>query len=346
MTKDELFIKIDKSKFKFMEEEKKQYLKDLSKTSTIKTIARALSIINSIDKVEVNHDRPWHLFTVGMVEDSLVGWRVQSRNSFASKLCTVKDYLVKTTPRTDIMLRGYIYTLKFKKSDIDTEDFTYTYRAAIDLKYITREELDYIVLNIKGSPSTRAMMLLLFDGIKGDKYSTLVSIKSSNVDIDNKVIHLCDGTDYIIQDKYIPLFTEALGETEFKGYYWDGTLTHRIKFASDSPYLFKRYGSKGNSSKKLEPIDNNIITNRVKIIGKASFHPTVNPTSIHNSGLTLRLLEDVEFREPSYTEIEAFRAKHNVKLSYYSIREITPVLLAKLNGEIEQTFNKENKIGD
>lgn len=333
---------IDGLSFNCMKDEKIHFLKTVNKNSPYKTVKLYMSVLLKIDNAEYINGKEWYRFSEEDVDAAIVSFKSKSEATLQSYLAIIKDYLNSTTPEnSEIYLVGYHYTRGLDRNDLLDLDENgkekpehmkkyYINKIGQTMQYITEEELDDIVLNYKGDASTKVMAILLFNGIRGESYTALASIRKEDVDLDSMAIRAENGTIiYDIADKYKKIFKEALSDKYYMEYDCDGKPSEKNKvFSEDSPYLLRRTVWRGYASS--DPIDMNICNIRIKSLGKGALNPYITPVSVYNSGLVVKLIEECGWKEPTWKQVNDFRDKYNVKLSYTSARTIIKILLEKL----------------
>lgn len=132
------------------------------------------------------------------------------------------------------ILDYYNNTMVLNITEIKEESLVY------DERYYFREEVEDLA-NLFVNPQDKAIILLLFNGVCGKGYEELLNLKVSDVDLDNRVIHLKDRDlkmddalfeavkDTIDTDIYFKYLNEnALGNTN-KSYFLNPNCEYLLK---------------------------------------------------------------------------------------------------------------------
>lgn len=321
--------KIESLHFLYNHDEKIEFLNKINESSPRQTTLLNISVLKKIDKAESLNGREWIYFTEDMVDAAIIEFRSTSIIVLQTYISIIKDYLISVAPATDTMLVGYAYTISLDKEKLIAPEKGYINNIGKRMQFITQQELDDIVLKRKGDASSKCLYILLFNGIRGDNFTDLLSIKNEDIDVANGIVKLPNNIYYAIPDKYIDIFKQALETEEYTEYDYKGNLVFANNFEAGE-YFFKRTVAR-NSGYKGEPIITlHIMSKRINGIGKSGGNPYLTATSIYNSGLTYRLLETTGFIEPTYTQLEEYKKALDVKLSYTSMKTISDVLLAKI----------------
>lgn len=324
----DIISKINAAGFMYMPKEKREFLYKINEKSPKKTTLLYIAVLNKIDDAEHMFGREWMYFSESMVDSAIVGFSSKSIITLQSYISIIKDYLVATTPKTDVALRGYLYTISLVKEDLLSEEKGYINKIGEKMQYITEEELDSMIEK-KASPSSKVLAILLFNGVKGSSFRDIGNIKMIDVDLENNIIKREDGSVLMaIPDKYSSVFRDALNEDIYIEYDYSGNVINESPLVSKSEYLIRRTAYRLYDG--TDPIDANICNKRIKAFGKATGNPHVTPTSIYNAGLTLKLTEECGWNEPTWTQVDRFKKKYDVKLSYTSVKSIYKVLENKL----------------
>lgn len=339
---EQILEKINSLEFTFRGDVKRKFLTNVWKKSkennTSKTISLYISVVAGIiEEEERKNKKEWMNFIEDQVDDAFINMDATSIITLQSYLTIIKDYLAATTPDGDILLRGFDYTINLTKQDMIRNGYIDNYGERE--QFLTEKELDDIVLNGYGDCNAKIIAILLFNGVKGEKFSDIGNIRDVDVDINNKVIYKQNGEVLCeIDDKYLHLFEELLHKEHYHVYDANGKIKKTAEYAhpvsenkvEGLPFL-KRTKYRNNNS--LEPIDQPIIGKRIAELGESVKNYYINPTSIYNSGLVYKLLKENDFNEVSFSDLEKFREEENVKLSFANMKRITRVLLDKIREE-------------
>ena len=249
------------------------------------SIGATRTIMKKITAFEKAYNKDIEDFNKDDMLYMLLAFTRNSINSISVYLSTIKKY------------HGYIsnyygiHSLEFVM-DMKIGDIRDLFANERINDVITREELMKDIHKIKNAMD-RAIILLIFDGVKGDKLSDVLNIKKDDIDFNKKRIHI-DNRIYNVSEETIKELREAI-DTDI--YEMEKSKTGNIRKVEliESEYIFRR--SKIVKTKREEAEISPIITHQtaqkrlLKLISTYIEKPNMTLNSIYKSGALHKLLE-------------------------------------------------------
>lgn len=325
MNDERLLEKINDLTFKYNSESKREFLRMVNKNSPSKTTKLYMAVLSkTIDKAETINNKEWMNFSEKMVDSAFINIEAKSIITLQSYLSIIRHYLVSTTPTGDDLKIGHSYTLQLTKDDLTK----YINNIGEKYRYVTPKEFDTIIKNGYGDASCKAILILLYLGVKGHRFSDIYEIKVSDIDLETGIIQKDNKELCKIPEKYIGIFKEAIENQVYSVFNNKGELLKENALDTSTEYFLKRKMWRKNDS--TIPPNSDLVSNRLLDIQKSIRNPYVTGVTIYNSGVAYKLLEYCDMKMPQNKQLVAFRKATGYKLSYVAMNTICEILLEKL----------------
>jgi site-specific recombinase XerD len=134
----------------------------------------------------------------------------------------------------------------------------------------------------------RAVVVALFEGINGKKFSELLNLKKRDIPEDGNVLILIDEDgstrEIIITDRLKNILSRAADEKEY--FKKNGDVSEKIRNTDvlklvDSPFVIRH----SNTNTKGDKAEAHTISRRFKMVAEMYDMPYFNPSNIRNSGM-------------------------------------------------------------
>lgn len=157
-------------------------------------------------------------------------------------------------------------------------------KAAINNKYLTKEQLDDIVFKTCQNDQDVALLLLLFEGVKGERLEELCNLKPSDIDFNNNILTLTDkdGTkrNINVTSKAITAIERAIKEDEYEAYLPPADNNTRYRKLINRGYVFKKTSKRGG-----DKITYSGLYTRIKTIAEEYGNRYINIANVWWSGI-------------------------------------------------------------
>lgn len=328
MYKEDLIEKIESMKFAKNEEVKKEFLKSVCKNTTERTTKLYIAVMSkTIDKAEEVNGRDWVDFTPRMVDDAFIEIQSKSIITLQSYLTIIKHYLSDTTPMENTDKSGFMYTMPMNKDSMQK----YVNKAGEAYRYITPKEFNEIIMKRTGDNMGKAILILLYLGIKGTRFEDICKIKNDDIDLETGDVFIDNKIVATIPQEYIPIFESVINAEEYHKYDIKGNVIFVSKVCENSPYLIKRRVSKNNNP--MMPPDQSLVSSTLDDLGKSIKNQYLTGVSVFVSGEVYRLLEFCDMEMPTSTKLTEFRTQTGSKLSFVTMKVAAEIILNKLKEE-------------
>lgn len=329
MKKNELIEKIKKMKFKFKENEKKEFLlKDIDKRP-IKTVEFYIAGIKYLNKAEEDNGREWEDFTPTMLNDALYDMNATSLNSLQAITTVIKDYLQDTTVQTIDAKDGYINTIELNGDTLKQ----YVDVAGQELRYITHEEFDDIIFNQAGDPMGKSIFILLYHGVKGTGFKDIYELKVKDINFNTGEVYRDKKLLAVIPMKYMDIMKEATEEENFIVYDKNGNIEKEKQLTSPTGFFIRRV--KWGVRMYQNP-DRTLIARLIKDYCQSINNNYVDGQSVYNSGDVYRLIEHCGMKMPTNKQWREWKEITGSTLSYATTFTAAEIILKKL-GLLDKT---------
>lgn len=299
-----------------------------SAKATAKLYKRVL--INMIDVVERENKKEWMDFSEDMVDASFFSLNSTSKMGLQSYLSIIKDYLSATTPKDNIRHKGYDYTIQLGADDMEK----YINRAGEDMRYLTPNEFEELVVDGIGDPLGKAIMILLYNGVKGEDFNDICNIKVNDIDLDTGIVVYGGNKLLKLNDKYTNIFREAIKSDSYIVYDYNGVSTKISDFAfSKEGYFIRRRVHPKKQGDIIEKPDKGYITRLLGDFMKGIKNSYLTGQSCYNSGTVLRMLEWCNMKVPTTSQWSKYKEKTGATISLNTSQTVAKIFLRKLGEE-------------
>lgn len=326
--KDALAEAINSMKFAFREQDKRDFLLMVNKNSPEKTTKLYMSIMaKTINEAEYINRREWMDFTPDMVDGAFVEIQAKSIITLQSYLSIIKHYLTSTTPQTDDLKRGYLYTMEMDKDGLKQ----YINAIGEQYRYVTPKEFDDIIFNRKADPICKSLFVLLYLGVKGKQFSDICKIKDEDIDLETGIIRCEDGVLCTIPEKYRTYFKEAMKAENYYRYDKDEKIVSESIVNTASEYFLKRRINRNND--EFAAPDASLVSATMMDAQKSIKNPYITPVSLYLSGEGYRLIDRCGMEMPTNQDLKKFREETGSSMSFVSMKTVCSIILEKLSRE-------------
>lgn len=323
--KDVLAETISEMRFEYREQEKRDFLLMVNKNSPEKTTKLYMAVMSkTINEAEYINKREWMDFSQDMVDGAFVEIQAKSIITLQSYLSIIKHYLTSTTPQTDDLKRGYLYTMEMDKDSLKS----YINTIGEQYRYVTPKEFDDIIKNRPADPLCKSLFVLLYLGVKGKQFSDICSIKDEDIDLETGIIQGKDGILCTIPEKYRKYFKEAMKSETYNRYDNDGKIVSESIVNTASEYFLKRRIGKNND--EFAAPDSALVSNTMLDAQKSIKNPYITPISLYLSGEAYRLMKRCNMEMPTNKDLKEFRELTGSSLSFVSMKTVCGIILDKL----------------
>lgn len=208
------------------------------------------------------------------------------------KKSDIDTFFVKMTKNSNYTTaKGYVSVLnrlfREKNIDITMSISDYDIKEKTQTKGIySLDEVEYAINNLI-NPIDKFIVLAIYNGITGNRYSELLNLKRTDIDLKNSTI--CVGGKTIVMDKLFKKITiDALNQTEYAYLTTNGDIKY-YEFNLNSEYVLRTKPLKRNRN-GLEPIGFEGFKTRFKNIVK-SIDLETTVSTLEKSGYIHKLRE-------------------------------------------------------
>lgn len=181
------------------------------------------------------------------------------------------------------IVNGYLTTGINFANLIKSEDIEgVVNKQAMDLKYVTKEEIIDITNSLNNAIDA-AFLMLLFEGVRGERLSEIVNLKKEDIDYNNNKLKLIDDKDQVrykkVSEETINILNEASNQTD----YLVIVETRSLEFTKplqDTNYIIRTTSTKDNSPAKYRTL-----LAKLRSIKNELGNPYLTVTSIWESGM-------------------------------------------------------------
>lgn len=187
-------------------------------------------------------------------------------------------------------------------------------KQAMELKYVTKEEIIDITNSLNNAIDA-ALLMLLFEGIKGERLSEITNLKKEDVNYNNNELKLIDNNNNIrykkVSDKTINILNEASKQIDYLVIV--DTAKRSLEFVKqlqDTDYIIRTTSIKDNNPAKYRTL-----LAKLRSIKNELGNPYLTVTSIWESGMINYAKEMME--QNNITELTT---EHYKKISKWAGR--------------------------
>lgn len=323
-----LATEIDNLELYYSADEKRKFLHKINEFSEPMSTKLYIAFIGkTLNEAERKNNKDWYKFSKRMVDTVFTSFESKSVITLQSYLSILKRYLLDTTPQTDTLKTGYIYTLGLKKEDM----YKYINTIGEKYRYITPDEFEKSLEESKAPYMCKCLFILIYLGVKGKEHEDLCSIKEKDIDLETGKIIVDGRLLCVIPEKYRYIFKRAMETGIYEKVDQNGNVMEVSKVYMDSPYLIKRKLSRRFDASL--PPDKSLIANIFVDMKSSIKNPYVNTSSLYISKLCYDLLVRCEMNFPRHKDLMEFRDETGAKLGFETMKACCRVLLDKLARE-------------
>lgn len=278
-------------------------------------------VMKKIDLYESIVGKSIYNYTIEMYKDILGDFRASSVSSLNSYFSVIKKYIEYSMDKRDNVNLDYkLITSKEMEKLVN--------KVAHDDRYITRDELTELISNAI-NPQDMALLILIFEGVRGVDYDDIRLLKTKDIDFNNGVIHLKNKDIKVESQLFLSIIKEATKQLEYVKYLsGERASVKYYKIHEDNEYVIKRLMHKSDG---LDPYVGHRLKVKVSELTSEMGREHLTGTTIYNSGLAERLLKEFN-RHPddiSDKEIRQFLEERGEKIPCASLRRIARYILEK-----------------
>lgn len=260
-------------------------------------------------------------FSVDELKILFYALEAKSLLSIEMKVSVIKQYI------DWCIAEGYLITGINNAKIFKSENLKqFIKKIAVDTKYLTREELEYLVDKFCVNAQDAVIFELLFQGVKGEQLAEIINLKIDDVDFENNKLTLTDlnGTQRTIQvpDRTLRVIQNAIDQEEY--YKKNGDPSPFVKV--ETVNIYKNEYVVRTSRKKETQINFQVLYKRIKDIAKLYDKPYITPNSIFISGLidyAKKLKEKLSVKELIMEHYEEISKRfYNDKEKKYQVKRL------------------------
>lgn len=315
-------IKIESMIFLVDSDKKKGYLTKLEKTSKLATFELYRKLLNKLDEFEEYKG----ISATNMTKLDFVEFLTMLNSSSLSVLYTYKSalnsYLIFATDKQKFTI-GILELEKITQDDL----LDCINQSAESQQFITENEYFDILLGNDGNWQDKAVLVLLWNGIKGEKqFSEILNLKKSDVDINNNTIKVEDRI-VEITDVEMEVIQSAIYEKIYVKKKMDkkGLITTIESEYSEGEYLIKNTIGRYNKYTESNQCGYGTFANRMtKFYNITLKQSNLTNQRVYKSAIYHRMLKEFK-RLLTLGELIEYLDKHNLIISqsnFYREQEI------------------------
>ncbi len=306
--------------YKFDEQIKLDFINYTKINYDESTIKARLTVVNKICEFEENKNLSILDMNINNLKEFLSKSNCSSLNSIDVLFTHLKKYILYAigNEKHDIKLLERKELGQFINNNLQYK------------KYITQSEYE-IYCEREGNYQDIALLILLWNGLYGEKYSDIRDIKTEQFNFVNRTLTLKNGIVLYFSNRENELLELAKNELYYKQYDIDDKIT------KETPYIEGKYFIKHSQGVANKNFDTNYIPsytinlrltryfNKIKISG-------VDGYNVFISGLIYRCFQDNNFEYINTREMQN-QIKENIKISYNKLTEAKSIIEIKLCDE-------------
>lgn len=334
MTMGKINVRTLGLKFRYLDEEKKEFLQNIADNKPETTFNVYLSVLSKVvEDAERVNGRVWADFSETMVDMAFLSLKATSEATLLSYLSVINDYLAATTDEGDTLRMGYGYTINLTRKNIKK----FINRSCEKYRYITPKEFDEIIESEYVDAEAKALAILLYNGVKGTSFKDIIDINVDDINLETGEIFKNGKLLVKLDQKYMKYFEEAINKTEFVVY----DVRHNDKMTK-TMMSYEDYENRGlkkcfirrfvHPSFDWTPAaDQAVIAKRIKDVCKGIENEHLDAQSLYNSGMAYRLLEYCNMELPDHKRWREFREATGSKISQMTAESACRIILDKIN---------------
>lgn len=183
--------------------------------------------------------------------------------------------------------------------------------------YISRDQLLHMIAEIPNAID-RYLILALYEGIKGEKYSDITMLQVKDIDIANQSFHLYSGKTVEVSEELFETAIKGARQRFYTGLKENFSVSGTVDL-EDSDYIFRARNNASNSDTDIDKKATRV-SQRFIVLKKFLNDSNFNVTRVFNSGYVYQLKElkkkcpDKEWKELDGTpEVTEINKRYNIK---------------------------------
>lgn len=221
-------------------------------------------------------------FTKDEIKNALKNFNAKTYNSITSKYSLIKKYIQYAE---EMNIKKGVMNFSIKANEIRNLISS----EALKNRYCTRNELKKVLSEKLINGSDKAIFILLFEGVMGKEYSELLTLKTHQIDLDNKIINLKNKI-INISNYTKDTILQTINEDVYYKYLGDICSTNE-SYALDinSPYLIRLRPKKNQLTP--QPMKVAGLKRRLDVLKDIMEKPLLTGRTIYLSGLAERIVK-------------------------------------------------------
>lgn len=284
--------------------------------------------------------RPFEeLFCKDLYDFNLIELKTFLASLRSSKKTVISSNVSRIRAYTDFAKENNLITVPspgiqlIKNSDFDEILF----KAKYEGKFVTCNELFKIVDKLKNYQD-KVILVLAWNGIMGEGYKDMLSLKINQFNYKNRCIKLKNGQRIRLDDKSCTIIFNAINECKYLTYK-DGKDFKTLN--EDSPYIIKGRKYDNYTGEINPPLKENAIKRRMMMFKKILGVQYVSNKSIWLSGIAWRLIdiENKTHKDMTLNNIMEYLYLNDYRSNPSDIKGIMNLLKTKIERENKANNN-------
>lgn len=263
---------------------KEKFLEDSNYAESTKIYIRYILQGKETEKLENKVGKDLCQFNLFEIKELLGNFMAVSVNSIQKNKDIISKYIDYAKANNYISNENFC-------DDITEEDLqNFVWQIKAESKYINKEDFDYICEYVCLNGQDKAMLWLLWEGIKGEKGVELINLQTTDVDFKSKTIKVHGENEREIQVSMetIKAIEDALRQKRYESYENEGTRAKLRDLNTNTPHILRK------GTKTGDKIAFSTLWNRIKTIRKEAGFPFITLDSIWWSGLFYKAYKIIE----------------------------------------------------
>lgn len=331
--------------FKWNNDEKHEFLSRFSGPNRSKaTYNKVASILRRIDRHETLYQKPLNDMSVNMIDCLYADIMSVSQVSLQGFHAVVKQYSEFIAYKTKEETQAFAYL-----QSLNSRYFRHALNQdAIFNSLLTHKQYREVLANESIDPANRALVILLWKGVRGHAYEKIRRITFDRIDYQTGVCYLRgDRGVALFDEEELNIFKQAETKNTFT-YIYNSTTNNtdsKIKLISSfyaldadglhrNQRIIKPYINKRNDG--LGELSDMSVKHRVANIGKQIGNEHLTGKSIERSGLCHEMLTHFDFEVPTNKQCQAYVRDKEVSFSKERLKFVLADFAQKMKalGEI------------
>lgn len=267
-------------------------------------------------------------FTKDEIKNALKAFNAKTYNSITSKYSLIKKYIKYAE---EMKIKRCVMNFSIKADEIRNlicdED--------LKNRYCTRNELKEVLSEKLINSSDKAIFILLFEGVMGKAYSELLTLKTHQIDLNNKIINLKNKI-INISNYTKDILLQTINEDVYYKYIGDICNTNEsYTLDTTSPYLI-RLRPKRNQP-YAQPMKVAGLKRRLDVLKNIMEKPLLTGRTIYLSGLAERIVKhEIAMKKKLNTrEIKEFLKNNNETVETGDMLRILKLMREKILKDLD-----------